>query len=206
MKPVVIIGGGGHASVVLDVLRLRGRDVAGFVAPDGNLGGLCRLGDDAWLDSQDARAFELAMGIGMVRPGPFRPALFDRLKGRGFAFATLAHPSAVVAASATLGEGAQIMAGAVVQPGAAIGANAIVNSRAVIDHDCRIGDHVHVATGAALSGGVEVGEGALVGTGAAIIQGIRIGAQALVAAGATVVRDVADGQHVAGVPARPMRK
>jgi acetyltransferase-like isoleucine patch superfamily enzyme len=37
-----------------------------------------------------------------------------------------------------------------------------------------------------------------------VIEGIRIGDGALVAAGAVVVRDVAEGQRVAGVPARPL--
>ena len=63
---------------------------------------------------------------------------------------------------------------------------------------------MHIAPGAHLAGGVQVGAGSHIGLGASVIEGIRIGAGCLIAAGAVVVRDVADGQRVAGVPARPM--
>lgn len=49
-----------------------------------------------------------------------------------------------------------------------------------------------------------VGRGASIGSGAVILCGIRIGAEALIGAGAVVTRDVADGDVVVGVPARPL--
>ncbi|WP_262422983.1 acyltransferase [Brevundimonas denitrificans] len=45
----------------------------------------------------------------------------------------------------------------------------------------------------------------LIGLGARVLPGVRIGAWAVVGAGAVVMKDVADGQTVAGVPARPTR-
>jgi UDP-2-acetamido-3-amino-2,3-dideoxy-glucuronate N-acetyltransferase len=47
-----------------------------------------------------------------------------------------------------------------------------------------------------------VARGASIGSGAVILCGIRVGEDALVGAGAVVTRDVADGEVVAGVPAR----
>jgi acetyltransferase-like isoleucine patch superfamily enzyme len=44
--------------------------------------------------------------------------------------------------------------------------------------------------------------GAAIGSGAVILCGIRIGTDSLIGAGAVVTRDVADGEVVAGVPAR----
>ena len=208
-KPVVIVGGGGHAKVVADLLSALGRPIRGVVAPEGPgcpaVGlGLAYLGDDDALLGLDRGSVALALGVGGVRPTDARRALFERLKAAGFSFATLCHPSAVVAGDVELGEGSQIMAGAVVQTGCRIGANVIVNTRVALDHDCLVGDHVHLATAAAISGGVAIGAGAHLGTGAVVIQGLRIGAGALVAAGAVVVADVAGGAAVAGVPARPM--
>ena len=49
-----------------------------------------------------------------------------------------------------------------------------------------------------------MGDGSHIGTAATIVQGLRVGRGCLVAAGAVVVRDVADGNRVAGVPARGM--
>jgi acetyltransferase-like isoleucine patch superfamily enzyme len=50
---------------------------------------------------------------------------------------------------------------------------------------------------------VRVENGATIGSGAVIIGDVTIGADALVGAGAVVTRDVAPGEVVAGVPARP---
>jgi len=208
-KPVVIVGGGGHAKVVIDLLRTLDRPILGVVAPEGPGCPACGLGaaylgDDEAIAAMDRDAVTLALGVGGVRPGGSRRALFERFKAGGFSFATLCHPSAVIAVDVELGEGAQIMAGAVVQTGCRVGANVLVNTRVALDHDCRIGAHVHLATGAAISGGVSIGSGAHLGTGAVVIQGVRIGSGALVAAGAVVIRDVPDHAAVAGVPARPI--
>ncbi len=199
--PVIVIGGGGHAAVVVDTLLLAGFEVVGLCDPKlepGTAGpsGITVLGGDDALDRQSPDTMLLANGVGSTRSTEVRRGLFERFKRAGFRFATFVHPSAVVAKDVALGEGVQVMAGAVVQPGTALGRNTIVNTRASVDHHCVIGDHAHIAPGAILSGGVRVGEGSQIGTGASIVQGIQIGRDALVCAGAVVTRNVADGEKV----------
>lgn len=204
--PVIILGDGGYARTLFEVLRRCDVKVLGCTgraaAPAVSLPeGLVYLGsDDAITASPDE--VNLVNGLGSVGSTEARRGIFTRFKEKGYNFATLVHPSAVLAADVTLGEGVQVMAGTVLQSGCVLGDNTIVNIGVVIDHDGRIGAHSHLAPGAALSGGVTLGEGVHVGTGAALIQGIIIGAGALVAAGAVVVRDVPEGAKVMGVPAR----
>ena len=200
-RPVVVVGGGGHGRVVLDVLRAAGAQIMGVVDPSEEIekrlpAGVVRLGGDGWLEAADAEAIALVNGIGSVNVPTLRRTVFERWSDRGFAFARVVHPAAIVAADAVLGDGCQIMAGAIVQPGARIGADAIVNTGASVDHDCDIGAHVHIAPGVTLSGGVVVGEASHIGTGAIVIQNVRIGAGALVGAGVVVTRDVAAGARV----------
>src|SRR5215203_2397278 len=51
-----------------------------------------------------------------------------------------------------------------------------------------------------------VERGAALGSGAVVVGGVRIGSGALIGAGAVVTRNVAPGETVAGVPARPTRR
>lgn len=205
---IVIVGAGGHARVVLDVLRLLGWDVAGVLTPDPPTGcvweGVSVLGDDAWLGEPGATGYAYAIGIGAV-PGKMmaRRAMHMRLTQLGVCMPALMHPAAVVARTAAVASAAQIMAGAVVQPGVRIGVNALVNTGARIDHDCTIGAHAHVATAAVLCGSVFVGEGAFIGAGAVVLPGVRVGEGAEVAAGATVTRDIPPWHRY--IPGRPLR-
>lgn len=205
--PVIVLGAGGHAKVVIDALLAGGAQVQGIVERDAsllgrNIFGVPVIGGDEMVLSYPVDRVLLCCGVGSVRQPQRRRAVFERFRARGYRFVTVVHPRAIVGRGVDIGEGAQIMAGAVIQPGARIGMNVIVNTGASVDHDCRIGDHVHLAPGVTLSGEVEVGDGTHIGTGATVIQGIRIGSECLVGAGTLVIRDVADAETVIGVPAK----
>ena len=101
--------------------------------------------------------------------------------------AILVEPTASVAASAELDEGAQVFAQAVVGSAARVGRGVIVNSGAIVSHDCDIGACTHIAPGAVLAGEVTVGESVLVGMGVTAAVGVRIGDGAIVGNG-TVLR------------------
>ncbi len=208
-KPVVILGGGGHARVVIDALRRAGHVIAGVIDPKPEVAenlpaGVKWLGRD--LSQAKARDLQVAIGVGSLeaRADNARIKLFGEAKVGGFEILSVRHPSAIVAADVALGEGAQIMAGAILQPGVRTGINCIVNTGASLDHDCRLGDHVHVAPGVVLSGTVEIGTGVHLGTGAIVIQNIKIGDWAMIAAGAIVTQDVDPGGRVMPGPQREL--
>jgi len=207
-RPLIIIGAGGHAKVLINALRDCGADIIGALDADPGLHGsevlgVAVLGDDTAISGHAPGGVYLVNGIGSVSRPDARKAAFERFTGKGYEFAGVTHPSAVVARDVAVGPGSQIMAGCVVQPGAVIGADCIINTRAGIDHDSTIGDHVHIAPGATLCGNVRVGDCSHVGSGATVIQNAVIGAGCVVAAGATVVGNVAGGTTVFGNPARP---
>ena len=204
---VVVLGAGGHARVLVDLLRLVSLEPVAVLDRDGaaargNVLGVPIVGGDEELKRFDPARVALVNAVGSVQINASRRELFLRCRALGFHFATLVHPRSTVAAGATLAEGVQVLAGAVINVGARVAENTIINTAAVVEHDCTIGPHVHVASRAALAGGVTAKEAAFIGAGATVIQGIVIGARAVVGAGAVVIRDVEDDAVVVGVPAR----
>lgn len=207
--PILVLGAGGHAKVVIDALAAIGATVVGIADPDPKTCGRTILnvpviGGDETVEAWATDEITLANGVGSTGNVSVRREVFERFHSRGYDFETIIHPSAIVSAETEIGVGAQIMAGVIIQPGTRIGLNTIVNTGAQIDHDGSIGDHVHISPGAVLSGTVSVGSGTHIGAGATIIQDITIGDDCLVAAGAVVTRNLADGSRVAGVPARSL--
>lgn len=209
--PVLIIGGGGHAKVLINALQLCSSDIIGIIDADSALIGqtvlgIRVLGNDDLVEGYAPGSLHLVNAVGSVHVPKQRKAVFEHFKGKGFTFAGVIHPSAVIAADVILGEGAQVMAGAVIQPGSRIGMNSIVNTKASIDHDCLIGDHVHLSPGVTLSGGVHVEDAAHLGTGTTVIQGMTIGKNSFIGAGSVVITDVPGGAEFVGVPARRVNK
>jgi sugar O-acyltransferase (sialic acid O-acetyltransferase NeuD family) len=209
-RPVIVLGAGGHATVVIDLLLKLGRTVVAAVGPQpGRARQLLGVPveHEEIVSVQHPNEIDLALGIGMPTERPIeglatRRAVAERFRAHGYRFPPLVHPSAVLGAHCTIGEGAQVMAGTVLQPGCSVEAFVIVNTGARVDHDCVLGEGCHVAPSATLGGNVRVGAGALVGIGATVRQGVGIGERALIGGGAMVIADVGDGERRLGVPAK----
>jgi UDP-perosamine 4-acetyltransferase len=205
-RPVIVIGAGGHAKVLVDAMLLAGVEILGLLdcnakqAPEVVLG-VPVLGDESLLEEHHPDSVLLVNAVGSVMNLQARRSVYEKWRSRGYEFTAVAHPGAIVSEDAEVSAGVQVLAGAVVGPGSFVGENTIVNTNAVVDHDCWIGAHCHIAPGAALSGGVVVGVQTHVGVGSSVIQNIRLGGECLVAAGAVVVQDVPDTARVRGVPA-----
>ncbi len=197
-RPVIIMGAGGHATVLVDALRQCDYRVLGVTDPNISRGasfcGIDVLGGDDIIFSFDPNEISLVNGLGSL-PGQFlRWKLADTFRNQRFSFLTVVHPSATVGANVQLGEGVQVMSGVILQPGVCVGKDSIINTGVIVDHDCTIGAKTHLAPGVTISGGVHVEEGVHIGTGASVIQNIKIGKGAVIAAGAIIYKDIPDGQ------------
>lgn len=209
----MVIGAGGHAKVVIDLIGSMGGHVAFALEPapdqfpDADVLGVPIREERSMLDEADPSKVYLAMGVGggrhdFIQGLSSRIALCKTFKERGFQFPPLVHPSAMLGRDVIIGAGAQVMAGAVVQLGVSIGDLAIINTRASIDHDSTLGNGSHLGPGTTVAGSVLIGETCFLGIGTTVIHDIRIGDRVLAAAGAVIVNDVHDDDRVAGVPAK----
>jgi len=185
VPPLVIIGGGGHASVLAETARAMGLTIAGYTAPQRSEREFAPyLGEDKTLDERGGtHEVRLVVGVGSTRPTRIREDIFRGLATRNYAFATLIHPSAVVASTARISDGTQVLAGCIVQSNVVIEENVILNTGSTIDHDSQIGAHTHIAPRAVLCGGVIVGRRAHIGAGAIVLQNSAVPDDGFVRAG-----------------------
>ncbi|MGH8973321.1 MAG: acetyltransferase [Acidimicrobiia bacterium] len=206
--PLVLIGGGGHASDVLQAVEAVNAmrptyHVVGILAdddvdPDRFAGrGVAHIGPVDDIVAVDA-AYVLCLGWPWTRH-----AVAGSIGERGQPAPPIVHPSADVGVGVELGPGSVVLGHAHLSPFVRLGAHALVSYVASVGHDTTFGDHASVMPNAAVSGDVTGGHRVLVGTGAAVREGVRLGDDVRIGAGAAVVGDVAAGLTVIGVPARP---
>jgi sugar O-acyltransferase (sialic acid O-acetyltransferase NeuD family) len=212
MEKLVGLGAGGHARVIIELIRGRAEyELIGLLTPDPGLHGSFILGvpvlgnDDLLPTLYEQGVRNFFVGVGGTGDNIPRKRLFELARQHGMDPVTLIHPQAIVSPSVEIGSGTVILTGAILNACATVGSNSIINTGAIIEHDCVIGDHAHIATGARLAGMVRVGDGAHIGIGASVKQGVVIGEGAVVGAGAVVVKDVFPYAVVVGVPARPLK-
>ena len=199
-KKVILIGGGGHAKVISDIVRACGDAVAGIL-DDGLEIGTDVQGVPVVGAAIDAEKFADCSFVVAVGNNTIRHRIVDALEVSWY---TAVHPSAVVSPSAVIGEGSVVMPMAVVNAGARVGRHCIINTAAVVEHDNEICDYAHVSCGAVLTGAVHVGSEALVGAAAVVRNNLHIGEGCVVGAGAVVTTDLLEKGTYVGIPAKKM--
>jgi len=205
---LIVFGAGGHAKVIVDMVeRLGGHEIVCLVsgspvAEDAKLFGYPVVMMNPEIAGMAGGTAQALIAIGDNRD---RARLAAELESRGWGFATIIHPAAVIGRGVNIGAGSVVMAGCVINADSQLGRHVIVNTGATVDHDCVVGDGVHIGPGCHLCGAVMIGKGSFLGAGTIAIPGIRIGEHAITGAGASVIDNISDHAKVIGIPARSMR-
>jgi sugar O-acyltransferase (sialic acid O-acetyltransferase NeuD family) len=206
-QPLLILGTGTYAVEIAEVAsEIPGWAVAGFVE---NLDrARCAEPLDGrrvyWIDELRALAgsHRVVCGLGTTH----RHRFTAQAEALGCEFATLVHPHARVAATASLGKGTILNVAVVVAARTQLGEHVSVNRGALIGHHTRIEDFVTIGPGVNVAGNCHLGTAAYIGIGATIIDHITIGPHSVVGAGAVVTEAVPDHVLVVGVPARIVKR
>jgi sugar O-acyltransferase (sialic acid O-acetyltransferase NeuD family) len=198
-KSLLIVGSGGHASVVLDAANLMQLWDSILILDQTKEGIVLDVHDVYANRHQYKPTHEVFVAIG---DNLNREKVTNELISEGFSLATIVHPSAIVAESASMGEGSCVLAGAILNPYTTIGKGVIVNTSASLDHHNHIGDYTHVCPGSVLAGDVTIGTHCFLGTGSVVSSQIEITNHVTLGAGCVVVKSITEPGTYVGVPAR----
>ncbi|MDE6101103.1 MAG: NeuD/PglB/VioB family sugar acetyltransferase [Paramuribaculum sp.] len=203
-KYTILIGGGGHARSLVEVMPPDSFDAYVATSPSPEGMDIPYVGDDSKALSSldpDTCAIHIAVGYSAGASLSLRRRIIETYKD--FEPVSMIAPSAVVTASSTIGPGTAVMARAVVNR-SSTGKHCVINTGAVIDHDCCLGSNVFVGPGAIICGEVQIGNDVFIGAGAVIRNGISIASGARIAMGATVTAPITSPGLYLGSPAKKM--
>lgn len=203
MKPIILIGGGGHCKSVIDAAEGAGYTVLGVLDIPEKVGqdilGYKYIGTD-----EDIPGFvndaEFVITVGQIKSSSIRRKIAERVEKAGGTFATIIANDAYVSKYADVGEGTVILHKAFVNAGSHVGRNCIINTMANIEHDAQIGDFCHISTGTMINGEAHVGEDCFVGSRSILYNCVTVCSDVIIAAGSVVDKDIWQPGIYAGNP------
>lgn len=204
MKKVIVVGTGGHAKVIADIILKSGDEILGFLDDNYNLNKFINfnfLGKISnYIAFKDEAEFIIAIGDSHIRDN-----ISQNMSGAKWYKAI--HPSAVIShIDVKIGEGSVIMANAVLNSCSFIGNHCIINTGSILEHDSKVEDFSHLSVGAKVAGNVTVGKHTWIGVGVNINNNIYITSDCMIGSGCTVVNNITEKGIYVGVPARKLEK
>lgn len=201
LKPILIIGAGGHAQDVIDVACSAGSSIIGFL--DDNLTGDFILGKiqdyKKVIEKYPTQDIRYVIGINNSKT---REHIDEMLTEIGAIPATLVHSSAIIGHNVEIGAGSVLGAGVVVTSNVSIGRHVHMNTHSSVNQGSKIGDYCTLSPGVKVCGDVVVGRSVQFGASSTIINLINVGDNVILGAGAVVVSDIPSNVTAKGVPAR----
>ncbi|MDD3137788.1 MAG: acetyltransferase [Lachnospiraceae bacterium] len=211
MEKIILLGSGGHAKSVVDVIERAGKyEIAGFLeVPEKQSFSYKKykvIGVDEDLEMLYRSGIKYAfITMGYIGKSTPRQKLYEKLKKTGYQIPVIIDPSAIIAKDAEISEGTFVGKYSIINSDSKVGKMCIINSGAIVEHECIIEEYTHIAVGTVLSGNVKVGKYTFVGANATIIQGILVGDNVVIGAGSVVLNQLEDGVTAVGTPARVIK-
>lgn len=207
-KKVIIIGAGGHARVIADIIKKSDDEIVGFLDDNLEIQGKTIFDEKTVLGDTSEESVKkyldcyFIIGIGNNKIRKIISEKYPNLK-----WYTAIHPSSIISNNVFINEGTAIMAGTIINTGTVVGRHCIVNTSSSLDHDNILEDYVHISPGSHLAGTVKICEGTWICAGVTIINNITIGKNNIIGAGATVVRNVEEENSTfVGIPVKKLIK
>ena len=204
-KKIVIIGAGGHAKVIADIIKKSGDSIYGFLDDNISIGTIVlkrenikvigKIEDSKKINSTNNDIkFIIGIGNNEIRKKIVNSWDLD--------YYTAIHPSSQIGIDVVIEEGTVVMANACINSSTRVGKHCIINTGAIVEHDNVLENYVHVSPNATLCGTVEVGLLSHIGAGAVVRNNIQICNNCIIGCGGTVVKNIREPGVYIGNPVK----
>ena len=179
LKPIILIGGGGHCKSCIDVIEETDQFVIKGILDleqkiEEKILGYPIIGTNNDIQIFVKEKTYFLISVGDVGSPLKRIELYNLVVSFGGLFPVIISPTAYVSKDVNIGAGTIVMHHAVVNVSVKIGKNCIINTKALVEHDANIGDHCHISTGSIVNGGAVIGARSFFGSGAVCKHNINI--------------------------------
>lgn len=204
MKPLILVGGGGHCKSVIEACESSGFQIKGILDIPENVGkkilSSSIIGTDDDIPNYVSEC-DFIVTVGFIKTPVLRLKIHDKIRSAGGSLATVIASTAYVSGYAQIRRGTVVLHHAMVNAGATIGEGCIINTFANVEHDSVIEDYCHISTGAMVNGDCRVGREVFLGSQSVMVNGVSIVAGCIIAAGSTVHKDILQRGIYSGNPA-----
>ena len=213
-KPLVIIGGAGHGSVIAACVndnRTRYNnlewEIKGFCNDyDFEVDGYPVLGKIADIPRLLDQGYYFAWAIHLIGRNVKTAQMFESINIPDERWATIIHHTAFIDDSVILGPGVFVMYNAYIAPRTYVGKCSMIKANTNIGHDVNIGALSHIAMGATVVSCVNIGYCSDVAVSSTVLAHSQIGDYAMLGAASLLTRQIPDNQIFVGSPARFLKQ
>ena len=195
---MIIVGCGGHARSVSDVLLANEPRIQIVFVDENAINGEKIFGFDVVKKIEPKGAFHVAMGNNERRKSTIN-------KMRSGILSTIISKNAYLGKGCIIDKGVFVANGVFLGPMLRIGRGSIINTGSIIEHETKIGRYCHVASGSTLCGRCNIQDEVLIGAGSIVIDKINICSNVIIGANSTVIEDITISGTYVGSPAKKVK-
>ncbi len=205
MKPIILVGGGGHCISCIDVIEKTGLyQIIGILDLPEKVGqkilNYSIIGTDNELTQFVQVCPDFLITVGQIKSSALREELFNKIKKAGGNLPVIISSIAHVSKYVEIDEGSIVMHHALVNAGAIIGKACIINTKSLIEHETVIGDFCHVSTASVINGQTIIGDRCFVGSNTVIANNMNVIAKTIISAGSLVLKNIEERGTYIGNP------
>ncbi len=192
MRDLLLIGAGGHAQSVIDIIECKNEWVIkGLVGIDSEIDkevlGYKIIASDKQLERLRKKYNYAFISIGQIKSSILRREIAEQLENLKFEYPNIISPFSVISKYSKIGCGNFIGHGAIVNASVHIKNQCIINSKSLLEHGVIVDSYCHISTGVILNGDVQIGEGSFIGSGSIIREGVKIPPNTTISAGSRIM-------------------